>query len=635
MLDIIRSKSQSMAVKVAFGLIIVVFVFWGVGSFTGGPGTEVVNVNGESISAPDFYRQYEFAVQNIRSQNPEVSTEDLKAMDLKMQVVRQMVMRTMLLQEAERTGLSITPVELRRQVETFPVFQKEGKFDPTIYTEVLKAQGEAPGVFEAALSKDLLLQKLERVVTAGAFVSPNEARDLFMFDGERRGLEYVLFPLADHTEGMAPTEAEIQKYYDENQQAFGVPAKADVEYLLLSPENLAAAFPVDDAAIQAAYDKELDTYKHADMVHARHILVLAPEKVEPGTDSEKQDIAARTAIEDVHKRLLAGEDFAALAKAHSADGTREQGGDLGWFEHARMVPEFADAAFALKPGETSAPVRSAFGYHIIRVEEKKAAGVTPLAEVKDDIAKSLAASQASGKLQDVLDQMLLALLNGKDLASVGAEYKLTPEKTGPLDAAELAGRLGIKPAEAQALVDTKSGTMREAPIATRTGYLLTRVAESTPAGVKPFADVKAEITTQLTRTKQLDAAKALAAKARDGMKDNALPADLTSKTQKIDNVGRDGYVPELGQNAELATAAFGAQLNQWLPSVYALDKGVVMARVVSVTPPTTEVWQQVEPMLTNALLQSKREQLFSAFLVMLQDKATITVRTDQPILTTY
>lgn len=633
MLDIIRSNAQSWGVKVAFGLIIVVFVFWGVGSFTGGPGTEVVNVNGESITAPEFYKQYEFAVQNIRAQNPEVTNEDLKAMDLKMQVVRQLVMRTLLLQEAERTGLSVTPVELRRQIETFPVFHnQEGKFDPAIYTEVLKSQKETPGNFEASLSKDLLLQKLEKEVTAGAHVSAAEARAMFLFDGERRTLEYVMFPLDAHTEGMAPAEADVKKYYDEHQQDFGVPAKADVEYLLLSPETLAGFFTVDEAAAKAAYDKEQDTYKHGDMVRARHILLLAPEKVEPGTDGEKQDAEARAAIEDLHKRLLAGEDFAELAKAHSADGTREMGGDLGWFEHDRMVPEFADAAFALQPGQISAPVRSAFGYHLIKVDDRKAAGTTPFEEVKEEITKNLAAAQASDKLQDILDQMLLSLLNNKPLAEVGAEYKLTPEKTGPLDANELAGRMGIKPADAQSLVASKSGTMRDTPIATRTGYLLPRVVESTPAGVQPFDAVKDEIVATLTKANQTTAAKALAAKAREGMKDNTLPADLTSRVAKVENVGRDGFVPGLGMSKELADAAFIGQLNQWLPATYALDKGVVLARVVAAVPPSEEVWKQVEPMLTNALVQSKREQLFSAFLVMLQDKAKITVRTDQSIL---
>lgn len=633
MLEIIRSNAQSWGVKVAFGIIIVVFVFWGVGSFTGSSGIEVVNVNGETITAPEFLKRYEFAVQNVRGQNPDVTAEDLKAMDLKMQVVRQMIIQTLLLQEAQRIGLAITPVELRKRVETFPIFMnQEGRFDPSVYTEVLKAQGETPGSFESSLSKDLLMEKLEQEITAGAAVPPSEARALFDYDSERRSLDYVLFPLEDYTTGTAPSDADIKKYYDENPQYYSVPAKADVEYMLLSPTSLAAAFPVSDEDVRAAYDKEQETYKHAEMVRARHILVLAPEKVEPGTDSEKQDAEAKAAITDIHKRLLAGEDFATLARAHSADGTREQGGDLGWFEHAQMVPEFANPAFALAPGKISEPVRSPFGYHIIRVDEKKPAGYTPLDDVKDEIKTQISAARASEKLQDILDQMLLALINGKSLDAVGTEYNLKPESTGKLNANELATRLNIKPADAATLVATKSGTMRDTPIATRDGYLLTRVTESSPAGTQPLDEVKDAIAATLTRANQSKAALAAATAARGKMKDNTLPAALNAKVKTTDGTGRDGAIQGLGFSQDLGSAIFAAPIGEWLPVAFALDNGVILAKVTKVTPPSEESWKQVEPLLINALAQSKRQQMFSAFIAMLQDKATIKLRQDQPYL---
>lgn len=632
MLDVIRSNAQSWGVKVAFGIIILVFVFWGVGSFTGGPTTEVITVNGKAITAPEMYRQFEQSMQSIRAQNPEITQDDLKAMGFKRQVAQQLIVQTLLTQEAERMGLAITPVELRKRIETFPFFHnQEGKFDAARYKEVLQLQRETPGSFEASISKEMLMEKLQREVTAGAYVTPQEARDLYNYDGERRVLEYVLFPLDQYKENVKPADADIKKYYDDNQAQYAVPAQADVEYLLLSPETLSAAFPVEEAAVRADYDKNLERYAKQESVRARHILLLAPEKVEPGTDSEKKDAEAKAAIEALHKRLIAGEDFAALAKANSADGTAANGGDLGWFEHDRMVPEFADAAFALKPGEISAPVRSQFGYHLIKVDEKKPAGTTPYEDVKTEIQARLSADAASNKVQDIVDQMLMALLNNKGLAEVGAEYKLTPLKSGMLDVPGLAEKLGIKPAEAQLLVDSKSGTMRDTPFATRSGYLLTRVDKSSPLHTRPFDDVKADITTLLTTQNQQKAAQAAAVKVREAMKD-ALPADLSAKAQKVENVSRDGVIPTLGFNQNLGAAAFSAKLGDWLPTAYALDKGVVLARVDKVVVPSNETWTQVEPLLVDALTQAKREQLFGAFLTMLQTKADIQIHDDQILL---
>lgn len=632
MLDVIRSNAQSWGVKIAFGIIILVFVFWGVGSFTGGPTTEVITVNGKAITAPELYRQFEMTMQSIRAQNPEISQEDLKAMGFKRQVAQQLIVQTLLTQEAERMGLAITPVELRKHIESFPFFHNDqGKFDAARYKEVLQMQSETPGSFETAISKEMLMQKLQNEVTAGAYVTPQEARDLYNYDGERRVLEYVLFPLDQYKENVAPTEADTKKYYDDNQAQFAVPAKADVEYLLLSPESLAAAFPVEEAAVRADYDKNLESYKVNESVKARHILIMAPEKVEPGTESEKQDAEARAAIEALHKRLVAGEDFAELAKANSADGTAASGGDLGWFEHDRMVPEFADAAFALKPGQTSAPVRSQFGYHLIKVDDRKPAGTTPFDDVKAEIKTRLSADAAANKVQDIVDQMLMALLNSKSLTEAGAEYKLTPQKSGLLDVTELAQALGIKPAEAQLLVDSKSGTMRDTPFATKQGYLLTRVNKSEPLHTRPFDDVKADIAAQLTTENQRKAALADATKVRETMKD-ALPAALASKAQKSENVSRDGLIPQLGANRELGTAAFSANLGDWLPVAYALDKGVVLARVEKVVIPAEETWTQVQGILIDALTQAKREQLFGAFLTMLQNKAEIQIHDDQILI---
>ena len=242
MLDLIRANAQSWGVKIAFGIIILVFVFWGVGGLTGGPSTVILTVNGEPITIQEFQRKYEQLEQQVRAQYPDLDAAGLKAMQLKQQLIQNLILENLITQEAERVGIVVTPVELRKLIESFPAFHnEEGKFDPDAYVRMIKAQRNTPGNFEAELRNNMLMNKLRADVTAGAFVPEAEVRDLFRYEGERRILEYVFYPLEDYTSKVTVDDAQIKDYYEANQASFTVPPQADVEYLLIGAEALAAA----------------------------------------------------------------------------------------------------------------------------------------------------------------------------------------------------------------------------------------------------------------------------------------------------------------------------------------------------------------------------------------------------------
>ena len=250
MLDLIRANAQSWGVKIAFGIIILVFVFWGVGGLTGGPSTVILTVNGEPITIQEFQRKYEQLEQQVRAQYPDLDAAGLKAMQLKQQLIQNLILENLIMQEAKRVGIVVTPVELRKLIESFPAFHNaEGKFDPDAYVRVIKAQRNTPGNFEAELRNNMLMNKLRADVTAGAFVPEAEVRDLFRYEGERRILEYVFYPLEDYTSKVTVDDAQIKDYYEANQASFTVPPQADVEYLLIGAEALAAAQNISDAAV--------------------------------------------------------------------------------------------------------------------------------------------------------------------------------------------------------------------------------------------------------------------------------------------------------------------------------------------------------------------------------------------------
>ena len=160
MLDLIRANAQSWGVKIAFGIIILVFVFWGVGGLTGGPSTVILTVNGEPITIQEFQRKYEQLEQQVRAQYPDLDAAGLKAMQLKQQLIQNLILENLIMQEAKRVGIVVTPVELRKLIESFPAFHNaEGKFDPDAYVRVIKAQRNTPGNFEAELRNNMLMNR--------------------------------------------------------------------------------------------------------------------------------------------------------------------------------------------------------------------------------------------------------------------------------------------------------------------------------------------------------------------------------------------------------------------------------------------------------------------------------------------
>ena len=362
MLDLIRANAQSWGVKIAFGIIILVFVFWGVGGLTGGPSTVILTVNGEPITIQEFQRKYEQLEQQVRAQYPDLDAAGLKAMQLKQQLIQNLILENLIMQEAKRVGIVVTPVELRKLIESFPAFHnEEGKFDPDAYVRVIKAQRNTPGNFEAELRNNMLMNKLRADVTAGAFVPEAEVRDLFRYEGERRILEYVFYPLEDYTSKVTVDDAQIKDYYEANQASFTVPPQADVEYLLIGAEALAAAQNISDAAVSEYYEKNAAQFATPEMVRARHILILSDAKASAEDQprrrprSKKSPSASRLAKISAPWPRKFPKIRAALRRAANSAGSRT----ARWFPNStRLLSPSTPASFPSPSRRSSAGTSS-------------------------------------------------------------------------------------------------------------------------------------------------------------------------------------------------------------------------------------------------------------------------------------
>lgn len=625
MLDGIRANAQSWGVKLAFGIIIIVFVFWGIGASTGPTGI-VATVNGQNITELEFRRAYAQMEQNIKNSFPDMTPEMLQNLGLEQQVLQTLVVRKLIEAEAARTGIDVSPYDLRRAIEVLPYFQnKDGKFDPDLYLSTLKDAGRSASQFEDDIRQDLLPQKFQTVMTAGAYASPETARRIFDYQQEQRKVNYVLFPAEKHLDAAKPTDAELEKAYQDRAQFYAMPPRVRLEYVALNPAEMGDLSAITDEAVAAAYEARLAQFSLPERVRARHILIAVPQNASPADVKKAED-----AVKALEARIRGGEDFAEVAKENGQDGTAAQGGDLGWFSRTQMVPEFADAAFALKPGEMSGPVRSPFGFHLIKVEEHQAAATRPLEDVKEELRSALATEAASQGLQDKADAVLAAAMGGKSMSDAAAGAGLTMQDSGLVSADQLGKILGLRSSDVQTVMGTPAGGIVDTALATAGGLLVVRVAESLPQMTRPLEEVREELTASLTRDKARKLAQAEAEKARKDFADGKPGGELATEVVLSEPFGRQGYVPGLGMGMELVQTVFAlpaktAGTGVWQDRAFTVDDGAVLISLAEVTPPEDAVWKAASAAQEQQMIGDRASMMFQAYLFQLNKDAKIRI----------
>ncbi|MEN6439086.1 MAG: SurA N-terminal domain-containing protein [Syntrophobacter sp.] len=431
MLDFVRKHAKSWLVKVALGLIILVFVFWGGYTYQSRHETEVAQVGEQYISVAQYQNAYNQMVETYRRQlGSSFSEELIRKLELRKQTLERLINQNVVLQGADALGLTATTEEVRKQILDYPVFQREGRFEKRNYEAVLRQMNMSPEAFEQQVSQEITFRKTEAFIKNRAVVTDEEVLADYHFNRDQVRLAYVLVDPKPFEEQVAVDDAALQAFYQGNTGRYMEPEKREVAYVLISAEELAKDVPVKDEEVKRYYEDHESQYKREKEVHARHILIrLKPDAPQNELDKARSD--AQKVLDEARK----GGDFAALARKHSQDeGSAKEGGDLGFFNSKMMVPEFTEAAFALKPGQISELVKTQFGFHIIKVEEVREAGTTSFEEVKDTIAKNLkmqAAQDIAFKKARELRDLAYAR---KDLAKAAEEMKLALTDTVLIEA---------------------------------------------------------------------------------------------------------------------------------------------------------------------------------------------------------
>lgn len=627
MLEFIRRQSSGLAIKIIFGAIILVFIFFGVGSFRNQSQSVVAYVGDAPVGVDEYRKALQALQDQVRKQFPGMTlTEDMiKQLGIRRQALTQLAEGLLLRQKAQELGIAVADKEIQEAILKIPAFQDpSGKFEYERYQQLLKANGYTEARFEAGLREDLLRQRLLAYLTMGVHATEAEAKDLFMHERATATIRYIVFPVDDYTAQVKVSPEDVKAYYDQNHARFAIPATVTLDVLPLTQDTLARPQDVSEVDVQAYYEKNQSKFTRQEQVRARHLLIRVPK--DASEDARAQALAK---IKDIRTRIEKGLDFATAAEQFSQDETTAaQGGELGFFARGAMVKPFEDAAFALTPGLVSDPVLTEFGWHLLKVEERKPAGPEPLAEVHDTIRQTIAREKAGAKLNDVQDEAVDQTLSGLALEEIAKGVGLTVGHAGPMDKEKLAQDYHLSKEAVTAIFAAEPGKPLRQSFQMPTGTLLVRVTAKTPEGLKPLDEVKDQIVLLLTRERATamakTAAEALAKDLQDpARQEQALAGHKVLTSKAFD---RSGQVPDLGQSADLAKAVFTATgTGQWLSQPYPFSRGFFLASPAGLQPPADADWQAQKAGWIKSLTQARQMEVFNAFLAEVRAKTPVRI----------
>ncbi|HAS90538.1 MAG TPA: peptidylprolyl isomerase, partial [Desulfovibrio sp.] len=504
MMDILRQNAQSWGIKIAFGIIIAVFIFaFGAGGFNGNTDPVIAYVNDQPVPTQEFMQVYRETAEALRTQNPNVDSDQLQSPEFRKAVLEQLVSQKLLEAEAEKLGLAVSNSELSYSISQIPAFaDKDGKFDMNIYQAFLQSRQMSAATFENSMRNSALIQKLQEYVTLPVKPSEADARALFDSASEKVQIDYYYVPGADFVKNIKVSDKEIEDFYKANPDKFTIPGRSVVKYIAFTPEELSINETVTPEEIAAYYEANRETFQQEEQVNARHILIAVDENA-----ADKEVAAAEKKIKKVLAKAKSGQDFAKLAKKYSEGPSAPKGGELGWFSHGAMVKPFEDAAFALKKGEVSKPVRTRFGWHLIKIEDVRKAGQKELDQVKDEISGMIAQEKAADSITDKLDHAIDLLASGMKIDKVSEELGIGFKKSERATVQNLSRAFGMTESAAKTIIDLPKDTATEMPIAIDGGYILVEKETDVPPSLSPLKDQKQDIESFLSQQRAMQMAK--------------------------------------------------------------------------------------------------------------------------------
>jgi peptidyl-prolyl cis-trans isomerase D len=496
---------------VVLGAIGLVFVFWGINWTMSAP-NYAAKVNGSEVSANEVKQTYQQQLAQVQRQT-NGSISDAQRNQIKARVLDEYVNSEALVTRADALGYRVSDQELLQAMSQVPIFQVDGKFDYAHAVAVLRAQGRSIPEIEALFKHDAKLRQLDSALSMSSFATATEMKQFRMLTKQQRELSWATFSAEKYAAGATPDDAALNTYYDVHKSEYMTPETVNLRYVEISLSQLASKVSLDDAQLKTYYDEQKvktpERFTEAEQRRVSHILL----PVANPTD----DAAVKTKAEGILKRAQGGEDFSKLAKEFSQDpGSAQQGGDLGWSERKVWVAPFADAAYSMKVGEIRGPVKTQFGYHILKLEGIRPPTVKTFEQSKPDLETEYRRNEAEKLFNNAQDQLAdAALQNATDIDVVAHKAGLAVLEVPAFSRTDGGGALGKVPAvmEAAFSQDVLDGRLSPIVEVEKGRGVVLRATDHKLPQQKPLDAVRTELVAAWKKQRGTELAAAAAADA--------------------------------------------------------------------------------------------------------------------------
>jgi peptidyl-prolyl cis-trans isomerase D len=630
----IRDRAQSWIMWVFVVIIIIPFALWGINQYLG-PDVNVVvaEVNDRELTLREFqeaYQRQRFRLQTLLGERFNVNQLDEGR--LKQEVLNQMIDDELLFQAAVDHGLRIGDAQLAANIRSLDVFKVDGQFSQEQYESWLRRQGYVPGSFEYSFRRSLLSAQLHAGIADSAIVTTADLERALRLQEQKRSFGYLLVPAARFEKDATITDEAVAAYYESHRAEFVNPEQVSIAYVELSRAGIAESLTVSDEELENRYQAQKANYTTSEQRRASHILVSVPE----GASAEEEEKAKQKA-QELKRRLDAGESFEKLAREASDDsGSAAQGGDLGFFGRGMMDKPFEDAVFAMSEGEVSEPVRSSFGFHIIKVTGVQPAGVKPLAAVREQLRREVQLEKADHLFFEQAEQLANLVFEQPDTLDVAAESLGLTVKTTGLFSREGGAGVASDPKVVNAafaeevLVEGQNSELIELPGGR---VIALRVAEHRPASQRPLDEVRQDITRRLRDQRARDLAaehgEGILSRLKAGAQPQAVAGEESLEWSKRELAGREdasvdravlNRVFQLGHPSPTQPVFGGVGL----PSG---DYAVISVTEVQDGDPNAA--EAARSALQTRLVRAQGDELYDAFVQALHEGAKIKIYADR------
>ena len=624
MISSLRNKKKLITFSLWFiiaAFVGTIFFVWGVGD-KAQEQLYAAKVNGVMISDQEFRQKVEDTRNQFRQLFGNNVDELLKGNSLEKTVMDNLINESLLRGEAEKLGIPASDAEVAAQIQSVQAFQTDGKFDQQRYVQLLGRNRLTPQIFEDNIRRDLTLQKIEDLIKKSVEVSPKEIELEYVYRNTEAAIRYLELSADDFIGSVELTDEALNAFYEENKEAYRVPAKADFKYVTFNPESYKGDSDVTDSEIESFFIQNKDSFKEAEKVSAAHILLKV--------DDWSNEMAAQKVYKkakEIRAELEKGADFAALAKKYSQDGTAQTGGELGFFTRGQMVPEFEKAAFETKPGEISDVVKTQFGFHIIKVNEYVPETNPTLDQVRDKIAAMIKAQKVKSSFRTYVFETYRNILNKSNITAYNADVEKplpVKEVKGLSAMGDVAPLLGNAAAAGKLLSLNKSELSQVMEIGD--DKMIFEMTEKYDSYIPELNDIKEQVTADFMKAKSLELAQNKAKEAAQLATMDDAANQLKKSYTTTPKFKRSDPITGLGINKRLMEDIFKSEAGQFMQDAYTVGSKVFLVQVKEIYKPDTALMtDQEKSEIKAALYGTKSTQAIESYVENLKSKAEIII----------